>query len=59
MNAEHGGRSKFDLRLLFRKSDHSVRAKETRLVVLTLLLGLMFCAIFAGALLLLNKQGRI
>jgi hypothetical protein len=46
-------------RILFHRANRTAREREVRFLILGVFLSLIFCAIFAGALLLLNKQGRI
>jgi hypothetical protein len=46
-------------RIVIPRKNQTAREREVRFLVLGVFLSLIFCAIFAGALLLLNKQGRI
>jgi hypothetical protein len=46
-------------KILFPKIQPSRRRRDVRFLFLSVLLGLMFCALFGAMLFILNKQGRI
>ena len=46
-------------KMFFPKIQPSRRRRDVRFLFLSLLLGVMFCALFGAMLFILNKQGRI
>lgn len=61
MKTRHYGDLTMDLigRIAFPRTQPSMRRKHLRFLILSVILGLMFCSLFGCALFLLNKQGRI
>jgi hypothetical protein len=45
--------------IIFGAGNDTPRQKEIRFFILSLLIGVVFCALFGCALFFLNKQGRI
>jgi hypothetical protein len=46
-------------KITFPRTQPSMRRKHLRFLILSVILGLMFCTLFGCALFFLNKQGRI
>jgi len=61
MRSRHtrNSRPKVPSNLLFLNDADLPSVRERKLFVLSVLLGLVFCALFGGALFVLNLQGRI
>ena len=52
-------RCKAPSNLIFPNDSDSPNVRQRKLLLLSLVLGLIFCALFGGALFILNLQGRI
>jgi hypothetical protein len=61
MRSRHtrNSRPKVPNNLIFPNDSDLPSVRERKLIVLSVLLGLIFCALFGGALFILNLQGRL